>query len=122
MATYYPKLAARVLRQADDLPEMYGNLDFTATPGGSPPIPPPGALPPRRATEAAYLDDARLVELMRTALYLGDVPADRVAALSRDLSVTELIGLIRRACREGIENVPEAPQAGRPARRHGGEA
>ena len=110
MATYYPKLAARVLRQADDLPEMYGNLDFTATPERFTTDPAAkSALPPRRGNRAAYLDDARLVELMRTALYLGDVPADRVAALSRDLSVTELIGLIRRACREGIENVPEAP-------------
>jgi hypothetical protein len=110
MATYYPKLAARALRQADDLPEMYGNLDFTATPERFTTDPAAkSALPPRRGNRAAYLDDARLVELMRTALYLGDVPADRVAALSRDLSVTELIGLIRRACREGIENVPEAP-------------
>lgn len=110
MATYYPELAARVLRQAQDLPELYGDFDFAATPERFTTDPAvTSALPPRRGDRRGYLDDRRLVELMRTALYLGDVPADRVAALSARHSVTDLVTLIRRVCREGAENVPGAP-------------
>lgn len=32
MAHYYPELAARVARQAEELPELYGDFDFEATP------------------------------------------------------------------------------------------
>ncbi|SDU24607.1 hypothetical protein [Gordonia westfalica] len=36
-AQYYPELAERVTRQADDLPELYGDFDFTTTRNVSPP-------------------------------------------------------------------------------------
>ncbi|WP_430336229.1 oxygenase MpaB family protein [Rhodococcus sp. ACT016] len=110
MVTYFPELAARVLQQVEDLPEMYGDFDFSATPERFTTDPNvKSALPSRRGDRQAYLDNPRLVELARTSLYLADVPADRIAALSEKYSVTELVGLIRRACKRGIESVPDAP-------------
>lgn len=110
MAAYYPDLAARVRRQAQDLPEMYGAFDFDATPERfTTDLQIPSTLPPRLGDRRSYLTDDRLVELARIALNLADVPADRVAALSAHCSVTELTGLVRRVCREGVENLPETP-------------
>ena len=62
-----PQTGAGSSRQADDLPEMYGNLDFTATPERFTTDPPPRVPYHRRGNRAAYLDDARLGSWMRTA-------------------------------------------------------
>lgn len=110
MVTFYPDLWDRVLRQSDELPEVYGDFDFTVLPERFTTDPDvKSALPSSRGDRAAYLADPELVELTRVATFLADVPADRVAALSAHYSVSELIGVIRRVCQEGVENVPEAP-------------
>ncbi|WP_168704145.1 oxygenase MpaB family protein [Gordonia paraffinivorans] len=110
MAHYYPELAARVARQAEELPELYGDFDFEATPERFTTDPDDrSALPSRLGDRAKYLDNPRLMELVHTATFLADVPADRVAALSSRYPVSELIDLVRRVCRERADNVPEAP-------------
>ncbi|WP_026917978.1 oxygenase MpaB family protein [Gordonia shandongensis] len=110
MTRYYPELADRVARQADELPEMYGDFDFSMIPERFTTDPDvKSALPTRLGDRDTYLADPRLTELVRTSTFLADVPADRVAALSANYPVSELIGLVRRVCREGAENVPEAP-------------
>lgn len=106
-AQYYPELAERVTRQADDPPELYGDFDFTTTPERFTTDPDVrSALPRRLGDRNKYLDDPRLMELVHTSTFLADVPADRVAALAGRYPVSELVTLVRRVCREGARMCP----------------
>lgn len=110
MTTYYPDLAHVVRRQADALPEVYGDVDFSGVPyrfTTDPDV--ESALPAWVGGRSRYLSDERIVELMTTSTMLGDVVADRYAALAADHSVSELISMLRTACREGIDAVEDAP-------------
>src|SRR5690606_1784965 len=66
-------------------------------------------LPGGQAKRDRYLADERLVELISTATMLGDTVADPLAALSATHSVSGLIRMVRTACREGLDAVPDAP-------------
>lgn len=89
---------------------MYGDFDFDAIPERFTVDPATrSALPKRLGDRSEYLNNPRLVELVKTSSFLADVPADRVAALAARYPLSELIGLVRRVCHEGVENVPEAP-------------
>lgn len=110
MATYYPELAQRVRGQRESQPDLYGDLDFDEQPYRlvtQPGI--PSALPGRPANRERYLADERMVELISTTTMLGDTVADPFAALTATHSVTSLVGMVRRACREGLGAVPDAP-------------
>ncbi len=110
MATYYPELARRVRSQRDLQPALYGDFDFDRPPdrlATEPDV--DSALPPWVADRARILEDDRVLELISTATLLGDVVADPYAALMNTHSVTRLIDMLKRACRDGIEAVPDAP-------------
>ncbi|OBG55248.1 MULTISPECIES: oxygenase MpaB family protein [unclassified Mycobacterium] len=110
MVTYYPELAARVRSQRDLQPDLYGDFDFDRRPdrlATEPNV--DSALPAWIADRAPILQDDRVVELMSTATLLGDVVADPYAALMTSRSVAQLIDMLKKACREGIESVPDAP-------------
>ncbi len=110
MVAYYPELAERVRSQRDLQPELYGDFDFDRRPdrlATEPDV--DSALPAWVADRAPILADDRVVELMSTATLLGDVVADPYAALMTTHSVSDLIGMLKTACREGIEAVPDAP-------------
>lgn len=110
MVTYYPELAERVRSQRELLPNLYGNFDFDRQPdrlATQPDV--DSALPAWIADRAPILEDDRVVELMSTATLLGDVVADPYAALMASRSVAQLIDMLKTACREGIEAVPDAP-------------
>ena len=110
MVTYYPELAKRVRSQRKLQPDLYGNFDFDRQPDRL--ATEPGvdsALPTWIADRAPILEDDRIVELMSTATLLGDVVADPYAALMSTHSVAQLIDMLKTACREGIEAVPDAP-------------
>lgn len=110
MVTYYPELAQRVRSQRDLQPDLYGNFDFDRQPDRL--ATEPGvesALPAWIADRAPILEDDRVLELISTATLLGDVVADPYAALMTKLSVAQLIDMLKTACREGIEAVPDAP-------------
>ncbi len=110
MVAYYPELAERVRSQRDLQPALYGDFDFDRRPdrlATEPDV--DSALPAWVADRAPILADDRVVELMSTATLLGDVVADPYAALMTTRSVTDLIGMLKTACREGIEAVPDAP-------------
>ena len=49
------------------------------------------------------------MEALETELLTRFGVADPYAALMNSYSVTQLIDMLKRACREGIEEVPEAP-------------
>lgn len=110
-STHYPELHERVRRQAELLPVLYGDLDFDVQPYRTTTNPDDvSSLRGRAATRAALLADDRVVELVSTATWLGDVVADSYAALMGEYSVSTLISMLQRACREGIDAVPDAPQ------------
>ena len=110
LVTYYPALAQRVRSQRDLQPDMYGNFDFDRQPerlATEPGV--DSALPEWVANREPILKDDRVTELIGTATMLGDVVADPYAALMTKHSVTYLIDMLKTACREGIEAVPDAP-------------
>ncbi|OBB97656.1 oxygenase MpaB family protein [Mycobacterium sp. 852002-30065_SCH5024008] len=110
MVTYYPELAERVRSQRALQPDLYGDFDFDRQPDRL--ATEPGvdsALPAWIADRAPILEDDRVVELMSTATLLGDVVADPYAALMASRSVVQLIDMLKTACREGVEAVPDAP-------------
>jgi len=107
---YYTELAQRVRSQRDVLPEVYGDFDFDRRPDRLATEPDAdSALPAWVADREPILDDARVVELISTTTMLGDVVADPYAALTKTHRVSELNHMLKKACREGIEAVPEAP-------------
>jgi hypothetical protein len=110
MVTYYPELARRVRSQRDLQPELYGDFDFDRQPDRL--ATEPGvdsALPTWVADRRPILEDDRVMELISTATLLGDVVADPYAALMNSHSLTQLIDMLKTACRKGIEAVPDAP-------------
>lgn len=107
---YYTDLAQRVRSQRDALPQVYGDFDFDRRPDRLATEPDAdSALPAWVADREPILDDARVVELISTTTMLGDVVADPYAALTKTHRVSELNQMLKKACREGIEAVPEAP-------------
>lgn len=107
---HYPGLAERVRSQADLLPELYGDVDFSSRPYRLAVEPrDETSLPPWVADRGELLADERLLELLSTATMLGDVVADPYAALMAGHSFKGLIDMLRLACAEGIEAVPDAP-------------
>jgi len=110
VVTYYPDLARRVRSQRDLQPALYGDFDFDRQPdrlATEPDV--DSALPTWVADRAPILEDDRVLELISTATMLGDVVADPYAALMDMHSVAQLIAMLKTACREGIDAVPEAP-------------
>lgn len=110
MPTHYPELRERVRRQAELLPALYGDLDFDVQPYRTTTNPDDvSTLGGKPSTRAKLLADDRVVELVSTATWLGDIVSDSYAALMSDYSVSSLIGMLQVACREGIDAVADAP-------------
>ncbi|QLL08347.1 oxygenase MpaB family protein [Mycobacterium vicinigordonae] len=110
MVTYFPELAQRVASQRELQPDLYGDIDFDEHPyrlTGRPED--KSALPHWVGDRESILQDNRIRELMETATMLGDVVADPYAALMNSYSVTDLIEMLKTACRQGIDAVPDAP-------------
>ena len=104
-------LRDRVRHQRDELPGLYGGIDFDL-------------VPERLALELddesdlpAYVDvdradllaDTELVDLMKTATMLGDVVCDAYVCLMPELGMQRLIQMVRTACRDGLDAVEDAP-------------
>ncbi|RFZ44180.1 hypothetical protein DE4576_01576 [Mycobacterium marinum] len=110
MVAHYPELARRVRSQRELQPDLYGGFDFDHQPerlATEPDV--DSALPTWVADRAPILEDDRVLELISTATMLGDVVADPYAALMSTHTVTQLIDMLKTACRKGIEAVPDAP-------------
>lgn len=108
---HYPGLAERVRSQAALQPDLYGDVDFETPPHrhtADPDV--PSALHPRMGRRDATLDDERTVELIATTTLLGDVVADPYASLEPRFGTKTLVAMLREACREGIDAVPDAPE------------
>ncbi|OYU15440.1 MAG: hypothetical protein CFE37_05805 [Alphaproteobacteria bacterium PA4] len=100
-----------VLAQREAVPALWAHFDFeapaerfTTEPGIK------STLPAAHADKRdAILADTELVERLRAYSMMGDVTADRYAALMATRKFRELIDLLTLACDEGIAAVPDAP-------------
>ena len=104
-------LKERVRRQRDELPAMYGDIDFDLVPerlaldpGDESDYPAHVKVP-----RDALLADAELMDVMATATMLGDVVCDAYVSLLPELGMQRLIEMVRTACREGVDAVANAP-------------
>lgn len=104
-------LKARVRRQRDELPIMYGAIDFDAIPERLALEPDAQTdLPPQvKTTRAELFADSDLIELMATATMLGDVVCDAYVARMGDFGMQRLIQMVVLACSEGLDAVTDAP-------------
>jgi len=108
---HFPGLLERVRQQRVLQPDLYGDIDFDRVPLRFTTDPDVVAMLPDWVDDRQpLLDDPRLVELIRTATMLGDVDADPYAALIPQYGVQGLIDMLRTACREGVDAVPDAPE------------
>ena len=104
-------LEQRVRRQRDELPGMYGDIDFERVPerlalGPDDESDYPAHL---KVSRAELMADTELIDIMATATMLGDVVCDAYVSLLTDLGMQRLIELLRTACRDGIDAVDDAP-------------
>jgi hypothetical protein len=107
---HYPHLAERVRGQKDLQPMLYGDFDFDAQPYRLATEPEDtSSLPGWVADRSDTLADPRVIELISTTTLLGDVVADPYASLMAERPFKELIEMLKLACREGIDAVPDAP-------------
>jgi hypothetical protein len=104
--------ADSVVRQRDDIPEIYGEVDFSIVPerldvdatvdderfGNA------------RDAVARVFDDPALMAMVRDYTMTGDRVADAYAALIPDLGFRTLVDMLDEACERGVENVENAPQ------------
>lgn len=104
-------LQARVRHQRDELPVLYGDVDFDLVPERLALGPDDESdLPDHvKVSRAELLADHELVELMTTATMLGDVVCDAYVCLLPELGMQRLIEMVRAACREGVDAVEDAP-------------
>ncbi len=111
MTVHYPELAEQVAKQSVLRPDIYARIDFDETPfrfTTDPEV--KSGLPEWVTAREPYLSNERLVELMRTSTMLGDVVADSYAALLPEVGMRRLVGMLKQACREGIDSVENAPE------------
>lgn len=102
---------ADVRAQREQVPALWADFDFdqpverfTTDPDAK------SILPARHAGHrAAILANTDLVERLRAYSMMGDVTADRYAALMAGRKFRELIDMLTIACDQGIEAVPDAP-------------
>ena len=110
MTLHYPQLAERARSQRALLPRLYDRIDFDQPPyrfTADPEV--NSSLPDWVAHREPILADDQVVELIRTATMLGDAVADRYAALIGQYGLHGLIGMLKQACSDGVDSVPNAP-------------
>lgn len=104
-------LRDRVRRQREELPVLYGDVDFDLVPERLALGPDDESdLPSHvKVSRAELLADDDVVDLMTTATMLGDVVCDAYVCLMPELGMQRLIDGVRTACREGIDAVDDPP-------------
>lgn len=100
------QVRARVADQKTRQPELYGRIDFDATPERFTEDPADSVAP---KSVAGAEPTARQLALIRAYTLLGDRVADAYAGLMPQHGFRGLIAMLTRACDEGVEAMPDAP-------------
>ncbi len=106
---HHPDLWDRVERQAEQVPAIYGGIDFSAMPERWTTEPAPDAIAGFEELVADIMTDEPLVEMMAGYTFMGDPVADAYAARLPDYGFRKLIAMLQQACDETVEAVEEAP-------------
>ncbi len=105
------QLRAKVAAQKSDLPALYGDVDFSIKPErfADEPVLEGPSQSKFDEVRAQVLANTDRVERMRAYTMLGDTVADAYAALMPQYGFRRLIGMLKQACDQGLESVPDAP-------------
>jgi len=102
---------AMIAAQAQQVPPIYGRVDFSITPERfaveSDAVTELG--PEFSARRPALLANSELVAQLKAYTMHGDPVADAYASLSPQYGFHQLIVMLEEACNRGVENVPSAP-------------
>ncbi len=104
-------LRDRVRHQRDELPGVYGDIDFDLVPERLALGPDDESDLPSfvEITRAELFADTDLIDLMSTATMLGDVICDAYVARLPEYGMHGLIQMVRTACRDGLDAVEDPP-------------
>lgn len=107
-AVTYPEA---VTRQRDEIPGIYGRVDFTTVPERLDVDAAPGdeRFARHRDAVSRVFERPELLEQMRNSTMTGDRIADAYAALIPELGFRRLVELVDEACERGVEHVADAP-------------
>jgi hypothetical protein len=105
-------LKERVRLQRDELPGMYGDIDFDLVPErlALGPDDETDFPPTVKVSRQELLGDTELIDVMATATMLGDVVCDAYVARMPDFGMQRLIEMVRVACRDGLDAVEDPPE------------
>lgn len=100
-----------VQRQRDDIPGLYGSVDFSIVPER---LDTEAALEderfnPLREHVARVFENPELLERVRNSTMTGDRVADAYAALIPRFGFPALIKMLDAACEQGVENLKDPP-------------
>lgn len=100
-----------VQRQRDDIPGLYGSVDFSIVPER---LDTEAALEderfnPLREHVARVFENPELLERVRNSTMTGDRVADAYAALIPRFGFPALIKMLDAACEQGVENLEDPP-------------
>lgn len=103
--------ADSVMRQREDLPTIYGDVDFSVVPER---LDADAAVDDARFAKShdavsRVFDDPALLAMVRDYTMTGDRVADAYAALIPDLGFRTLVEMLDAACERGVDNVEGAP-------------
>jgi hypothetical protein len=101
------QVRAKVAAQKTLFPELYGGVDFDAIPERFTYDSSVAVVQDRAPAGVQVTDDD--IERLRAYTMLGDVAADRYAALMPEFGFRRLIGMLTEACDKGVEHVAGAP-------------
>ncbi len=112
MATSLQELKQQVISQAQVIPSLYGEVDFSQVPErftDDPNI--ESAMPSRfaRKYRLNILQDKERIERAKAYTMLGDTVADAYAALMPQYGFRRLINMLQMACDKGLDSVPNPP-------------
>lgn len=97
--------------QKDDLPLIYGGIDFETLPYRftTDPAVPAQMRPDMEGERPRLLANAELVDLIATYTMLGDRVGDAYASLIPEYGFQRLVTMLVDACDHGVESVQDAP-------------
>jgi hypothetical protein len=111
MNTSIAELTKKIAAQAEQIPSMYGRVDFSITPERF--TVEPGAQTDLEPEFAAHrpelLANEDLVALIKAYTMHGDPVADAYAALIPAHGFGPLVKMLEEVCDHGLESVPSAP-------------
>lgn len=109
--TQEPPFSEAVIRQRDEIPAIYGSVDFSAVPErfDADATPQDPRFAKMRAAVERVFERPAMMDTIRDATMTGDRLGDAYAALIPQRGFRTLIKMLETACADGVEGVSDAP-------------